>query len=108
MAGGIPDSGPVMEGVGSAVGAAGAAGAAGGGAAWSAGFCWSGTGVAGAFCARQTEVNPKQRAITARFFAWNFMALPLLWQIAEDILDAVLHASFIDGPPYSSGSIMRF
>ena len=79
--GGIPASGPVMEGVGSGAGAAGAAagaaGAAGGVAAWPA-ACGVGAGVAGAFCARQTEVNPKQRAITARFFPRNFHDPPPL------------------------------
>src|SRR5436309_14802001 len=47
MAGGRPDSGPVMAGVGSAAGAGGAG-------VWSAGFCPSACGGA-AFCAPQTE-----------------------------------------------------
>src|SRR5271157_912159 len=81
MTGGIPASGPVMEGVGSAAAGVGATGAAD---VRSAGFGWSVAGVAGAFCARQIEVNPKQRAITARFFKWNLMTL-LLWQIAENM-----------------------
>ena len=58
MAGGSPDSGPVMEGVASAVGAAAVAGGAG--------VSLTGAGLAdagGAFCALQTEANPKQNVI---------------------------------------------
>src|SRR5258708_28615031 len=51
-AGGRPDSGPVMAGVGSAAGAGGAGGAG----VWSAGFCPSTCGGA-AFCAPQTEAR---------------------------------------------------
>ena len=75
MAGGIPASGPVMEGVGSAAaGVDAAAGAAGwvvsacelvggvaGAAGWVVGACGLGAGVAGAFCARQTEGQPKAK-----------------------------------------------
>jgi hypothetical protein len=70
-----------MEGLGSAVGAAGAAAGA---AVWSAGFCWSGVGAAGASCARQKELSPKQRASTANVLKKRFITL-LCWQIVDNI-----------------------
>src|SRR5208283_5089164 len=85
VAGGIPESGPVMEGDGSAAGAAGAgaaAGAAEGAAAWSAGLAWSGAGAAGGFCARQTAANPMHRAITARLFPR--IPVPLLCRLLTE------------------------
>ena len=59
--GGAALSGPVIEGVGSGVGA-------GDGVAWPTGFCWSGVCVGGAFWAAQIEANPRQRQIATRFF----------------------------------------
>src|SRR5437899_11969763 len=53
VAGGSPDSGPVIAGCESGAGGVGAAGAA----VWSAGF-----GSAGAFCALQTEASARQSA----------------------------------------------
>jgi len=38
-------------------------------------FCWLDAGVAGAFCALQTEASPKQKQIAAKYFTQNFITL---------------------------------
>src|ERR1017187_3922070 len=70
MIGGEPASGPVMEGVGRAVGAsAGAAGAAGAaGVAAGVVACGGSAGLgAGASCAKLAHASPTQRATAAKF-----------------------------------------
>src|SRR6202041_4170773 len=78
-AGGRFATGPVMAGVLSAMGAAGAAEAAGAAACASGPAVGAGgaadwatcVSMAGAFCAAQTETNPKQRGKWTRVFKYS-------------------------------------